>query len=99
VERCHRAWRNQQPIHLEFRSSDGLEHSAPIFAARYVETDEGQLLILWVRLSKDEAEIELEYEDDEDEDYDDDSIDDDDYEDDDDDRDADYPDEPLDWTM
>ncbi len=106
VERCHRAWRNQQPIHLEYRTSDGLEHSAPILAARYVETDEGQLLILWVRLSKEDAEIELAYEDfndddDDDEDYED-LLEDEDFDDDDEDDEdgeADYPDEPLDWTM
>ncbi len=102
VERCHRAWRNQQPIHLEFRSSDGESHSAPILAARYVETDEGQLLILWVRLAEGEAEyIDDEEEDDfdDDDEYDDDDVDDIDDVDEDDDPDADFPDEPLDWTM
>lgn len=64
VERCHRAWRNQQPINLEFRNMDGLEQQAPIVAARYLETDEGHLLILWIRLSNDEVQLELGYEDD-----------------------------------
>jgi hypothetical protein len=64
VERCHRAWRNQQPINLEFRNSDGLQQQAPIVAARYVETDEGHLLILWIRISNDEVQLELGYEDD-----------------------------------
>src|SRR5512137_2922765 len=50
VERCHRAWRNQQYIPLEFRSSDGLIQDVPIVAARTVESDEGQMLMLWVRL-------------------------------------------------
>ena len=66
VERCHRAWRNQQSIYLEFRTSDGLEQRAPIVAARHIETDEGHVLILWVRLANDEAELELDYEDDDD---------------------------------
>ncbi len=79
VERCHRAWRNQQNINLEFRSSDGLEHEAPIVAARYVELEEGQLLLLWVRITDDEVELELGYEDDFGDD-------------DDDDEDLDYPD-------
>jgi len=72
VERCHRAWRNHQSIHLEFRTPDGFEHEAPIVAARYVEIDEGQLLLLWVRLNDEEVELELGYDDDVGDDYDDD---------------------------
>jgi hypothetical protein len=64
VERCHRAWRNQQSIHLEFRTPEGLQQQAPIVAARYMETEEGHLLILWVRLTDEEVELELGYEDD-----------------------------------
>jgi hypothetical protein len=63
VERCHRAWRNQQNIFLEFRNPDGLERVAPIVAARSVETEEGQLLLLWVRLNDEEVELELGYDD------------------------------------
>jgi hypothetical protein len=75
VERCHRAWRNQEPIHLEFRTPDGLEHRAPIVAARTVRTEEGDVLLLWVRLVNEDAELELDYEDDSDEneDFDDDA--------------------------
>jgi hypothetical protein len=62
VERCHRAWRSQQPINLEYKTSDGLEQHAPIVAARHVETEDGDVLILWVRLTSDEAELELGYE-------------------------------------
>ncbi len=58
VERCHRAWRNQQYIPLEFRSSEGLIQNVPIVAARNVETDEGQMLMLWVRLPEDAIEME-----------------------------------------
>lgn len=64
VERCHKAWRHQQSINLEFRTEDGLEQQAPIVAARYLETDEGHLLILWVRLTDEEVELELGYDDD-----------------------------------
>jgi hypothetical protein len=64
VERCHRAWRSQQSIYLEFRTEDGLERTAPIVAARYIEVDEGHLLFLWVRLNDDEVELELGYDDD-----------------------------------
>jgi hypothetical protein len=64
VERCHRAWRHQQSISLEFRTPEGLEKQAPIVAARYVELDEGQLLILWIRLEDDDVKLELGYDDD-----------------------------------
>jgi len=61
VERCHRAWHNQQPIHLEFRAPDGLILNAPILAARTVETDQGDMLLLWVRLSEEMARLKLGY--------------------------------------
>jgi len=72
VERCHRAWRNQNNIFLEYRSSDGLEQRAPIIAARTLEVDEGQVLLLWIRLTNDEVELELGYDDDQADDLDDD---------------------------
>jgi hypothetical protein len=64
VERCHRAWRNDQVINLEYRTMDGLEQKDPIVAARFMDTDEGQLLLLWVRLTDEEVELELGYDDD-----------------------------------
>lgn len=64
VERCYRAWRDRQTIQLEFRTDEGLEKLAPIVAARTVEVDDGQLLLLWVRLDAEEIELELGYEDD-----------------------------------
>ena len=72
VERCYRAWHQQQNIHLEFRTPDGLESQAPIVAARSVEVEEGHLLILWVRLADDDVQFELEYDDDAGDDNDDD---------------------------
>jgi hypothetical protein len=83
VERCHRAWRNGQAIHLEYRESDGIEQRAPIVAARYVETQDGDLLILWVRIANEDAQIELDYEDDSDEDE----------------LDSDFPLGPSDWSL
>lgn len=62
VERCYRAWNHQQVIHLEYRQSDGLETRAPIVAARNLETPDGHMLILWVRLGE-ETELEMGYED------------------------------------
>jgi hypothetical protein len=68
IERCYRAWHKQEPIHLEFRANDGLERSAPIIAARHVEVDEGQMLLLWVRLEEDDVTVEIDYKDDEEDD-------------------------------
>ncbi|MBI3159803.1 MAG: hypothetical protein HYZ26_09425 [Chloroflexi bacterium] len=78
VERCHRAWRHREPIQLEFKSPDGLKMEAPIVAARTTQTDNGDLLHLWVRLPEDEIEVEFGYVGDEDGDdgeYDDDEFD------------------------
>ena len=49
VERCHHAWKKQAPIYLHYRNEDGLEEKAPIVAARSVEADDGQVLLLWLR--------------------------------------------------
>jgi hypothetical protein len=68
VERCHRAWRSRQNIPLEYRASDGLIQQVPIVAARAVDTDEGNVLLLWVRLPEDEYELEVGYDDDDDDD-------------------------------
>jgi hypothetical protein len=72
VERCYRAWSNRQTINLEYRTSEGLQAQSPIVAARYVEVEDGQLLLLWVRQVDDQVELELGYDDDADEEADDD---------------------------
>jgi hypothetical protein len=72
VERCYRAWHDRKPIFLEYREQDGLESQAPIVAARTMEVDEGQMLILWVRLDNEEVELEFGYDDDFDDDIEDD---------------------------
>jgi hypothetical protein len=71
VRRCYRAWRDNEPIFLEYRTMEGLLAEAPIVAARFVEIDEGQMLVLWVRMENQDIEIELDYGDDH-EDWDDD---------------------------
>lgn len=58
IERCNKAWRHQSTINLEYRSLDGLESYAPILAARALDMDEGQMLLLWVRQEIDDADIE-----------------------------------------
>ncbi len=57
LERCHRAWRNHHTINLEYRNLQGLESRAPILAARALEVEEGDLLILWVRLEFSEDDL------------------------------------------
>jgi hypothetical protein len=63
IERCYRAWHNQKSIQLEYRTPEGLQDEAPIVAARYLDLDEGQILLLWVRLVDDQVELELGYDD------------------------------------
>ncbi len=49
VERCHHAWRLQAPMYLHYRNVLGMEDKVPIMAARSVDSDDGQVLFLWVR--------------------------------------------------
>jgi len=65
VERCYRAWHNNQPIQLHYRNDIGLEQTAPILAARNVETQDGQVLFLWVYLDREQVEYELDSDEDE----------------------------------
>jgi hypothetical protein len=50
VERCWKAWDEGRPVHLEYRDEEGLTQQALILAARYVETPEGHVLLLYLRL-------------------------------------------------
>jgi len=62
VERCYRAWRDEQSIFLEYRTEEGLTSEAPIVAVRWLELEEGDALLLWVRLEEDfEVEIDFEF--------------------------------------
>lgn len=63
VERCSRAWRQGTAVRLEYRTEDGLTADAPIVAARFLETDEGHLLLLWIRVEDHEIEVEIEFDD------------------------------------
>lgn len=49
VERCHRMWKENGVIHLHYRNEMGVEEMVPIMAARSIETEEGQILLLWTR--------------------------------------------------
>lgn len=90
VERCHRAWKENLSIFLHYKNEMGVEEKAPIVAVRSVDSDEGQVLLLWVRQLptfddlKDMIENfnDLEDDDEEDDDYDEDDEEDDDFDDD-----------------
>ena len=64
VERCHRAWRNKSSINLEYRTMEGFQAEVPIVAARNVVTEEGDMLMLWLRFSDSAVELEIGYGDD-----------------------------------
>jgi len=72
LERCYRTWHELQTMYLEYRDMDGLEHKVPIVAARTLEVDEGQMILLWVRIVDDEVELEFGYDDENSDDLDDD---------------------------
>ena len=60
VERCYRAWKAREPIHLEFRNSFGEIQRLPIVAAHYGRLDDTDVLRLWVSVN--DPEIEITYE-------------------------------------
>jgi hypothetical protein len=64
VERCHRRWSKNEPINLHYRDEVGLEAIAPILAARSVETDDGQVLLLWLHVERDDMQLEIDADDD-----------------------------------
>ena len=64
VERCYRRWNQSKPITLHYKDEAGLELSAPILAARSVNTDDGQMLLLWLHLQRDNMELEINSDDD-----------------------------------
>jgi hypothetical protein len=71
VERCYRTWNTNEPMYLHYRNDIGLEEQVPIMAARAVDTNDGQVLLLWVRRKPDETEIEIDLGDDDEEEDDD----------------------------
>ena len=67
VERCYRAWNAKQPMSLHYRNEMGMEQTAPIFAARNVNTPDGYVLLLWVYLDHEKVEYEFDAGDEDDE--------------------------------
>lgn len=56
LERCHKAWTHKATMFLEYRDAIGMKKEVPIIAARTVDSDDGDLLILWVRKEPEEDE-------------------------------------------
>ncbi len=64
VERCHRTWNDQDIMYLHYRNDYGMEERVPIMAARSMETNDGQVLLLWIRRKPEESEVEIDLDDD-----------------------------------
>lgn len=64
VQRCYRRWSQRESIMLQYRDEAGLELTAPILAARSVDTDDGQVLLLWLHLQRENVELEINTDDD-----------------------------------
>ena len=60
VERCHNTWRENHPMYLHYRDVLGLERKASIIAARSIETEDGDMLLLWIRRDPEDIEEEEE---------------------------------------
>jgi hypothetical protein len=56
VERCHTAWAKKTTMFLEYRDPIGMTKEVPIVAARTVDSENGDMLVLWVRLDPEEDE-------------------------------------------
>jgi hypothetical protein len=72
VERCYRSWKQNQPINLHYRDDTGMEATAPILAARTVQTDDGHVLLLWLHVEREDMELEIDADDDDGDELDDD---------------------------
>lgn len=60
IERCYRAWRSKGMMYLEYRNDIGLTLQSPILAARAVDSTDGNVLQLWLRMDhEEEPEVNL----------------------------------------
>lgn len=64
IERCYKAWRSKGMMYLEYKDDMGLKLQAPIMAARALDSTDGNVLQLWLRMDQEE-ESELNLNDDE----------------------------------
>lgn len=74
LDRCENAWAEKHVMFLEYKDRLGLTKESPIIAARAVNVEEGDMLLLWVRQdihTEDDTEDLLSFgDDDDDDDYD-----------------------------
>lgn len=57
LERCTRAWKQNQTMILEYRDEIGLRKEAQIIAAQALTVEEGDVLQLWVRRDLEESQL------------------------------------------
>ena len=70
VDRCSNAWQKNESIVLEYRTEVGLVEEIAIIAANSEDTDDGDLIQLWVRQPREDVEFEIKFDDgDDEEDY------------------------------
>ena len=67
VDRCSAAWERNESIVLEYRTETGLVDEITIIAAHFEDTNDGDLLQLWVRQPREDIEFELKFDDGDDE--------------------------------
>ncbi len=66
LERCHEAWAKNLTMYLEYRDPIGLKKEVPIVAARAIDSESGDMLVLWVRQDPqedEEADLDLDLDD------------------------------------
>jgi len=68
VDRCSNAWKKNESIMLEYRTETGFTDEITIIAAHFEESDEGDIIQLWVRQPREDVEFELKFDDSDDED-------------------------------
>ena len=56
LERCTRAWKQNQTMFLEYQDEIGLRKEAQIIAAQALSVEEGDVLQLWVRRDLEESQ-------------------------------------------
>ena len=70
VDRCTDAWQKNESIVLEYRTETGLIDEITIIAAHPEETEDGDMIQLWVRQAREDVEFEIKFDDgDDEEDY------------------------------
>lgn len=65
LDRCLDTWAAKQTMFLEYKDRIGLLKEDPIIAARAIQVEEGDMLLLWVRreLSDEEEDDDQDYDD------------------------------------